>query len=116
MTELNIAMSNVLLPKAKHMLLGEQTMTSLFANIVHVYRQHFRVIFFCAALPMFPLLLLMELLKDIGPIWALLGVLLYFMGAFVSSGALTVVLSDICLGNRPTVRRSYARILGGNRW
>lgn len=116
MTKPNIAMSNVLLPKAKHVLLGEQTMTSLFANIVQVYRHHFRVIFFCCALPMFPLLLLMELLKEIGPIWALLGVLLYFMGAFVSSGALTVVLSDICLGNRPTVRRSYARILGGNRW
>jgi hypothetical protein len=97
-------------------LLGEQTMSSLFANIVHVYRHHFRVIFLCCALPMFPLLLLMELLKATGPIGALLGLLPYLMGAFVVSGALTVALSDICLGNRPTVRRSYARILGGNRW
>jgi hypothetical protein len=35
---------------------------------------------------------------------------------FVISGALTVALSDICLGNRPTVRRSYSRILAHKRW
>jgi len=104
------------LPKAKRVLLGEQTMSSLFTNIVHVYQHHFRVIFFCCALPMLPLLLLLEVLKVTEPIVQLLGLVLYYMGIFIVSGALTVALSDICLGNRPTVRRSYARILGGNRW
>lgn len=97
-------------------LLGEQTMWSLFANIAYVYRRHFRVLFLCFALPMFPLLLLLELLKNAGPIGLLAGTLLYMMGAFLVSGALTVALSDICLGNQPAVRRSFARILGGNRW
>ena len=97
-------------------LLGEQTMSSLFANIVHVYRHQFRVLVLCCALPMFPLLLFMELLKVLGPIGTLLGALPYLVGSFIVSGALTVALSDICLGNQPTVRRSYARILGGKRW
>jgi hypothetical protein len=108
--------SNVSLPKPECVLLDEQTMSSLFVNIVHVYRHHFRVIFFCCALPMLPLLLLLEFLKITEPTVQLLGLLLYYMGIFVISGVLTVVLSDICLGNRPTVRRSYARILSGNRW
>jgi hypothetical protein len=65
---------------------------------------------------MLPLLLVLELLKATGPIWQLLGFVLYTMCAFVITGVLTVALSDICLGNRPTVRRCYARILGRNRW
>ena len=97
-------------------LLGEQTMWSLFANIAYVYRRHFRVLFLCCGLPMFPLLLLLELLKNVGGVGLLLGMMLYTMGAFLVSGALTVALSDICLGNRPSVRRSFARILGGSRW
>lgn len=116
MTHINTMVSNASFSKPKRMLLGEQTMSSLFVNILHVYRHHFRVIFFCCALPMLPLLLLLELLKITEPTVQLLGLLLYYVGIFVVSGALTVVLSDICLGNRPTVRRSYARILSGNRW
>ena len=97
-------------------LLSEQTMSSLFANIGHVYQHHFRVIFHCSALPMFPLLLLMEVVKVTAPKWVMLVVLPYSLVSFVVGGVMTVVLSDICLGNRPTVRRSYARILGENRW
>ena len=67
-------------------LLGEQTMSSLFANIVHVYRHQFRVLVLCCALPMFPLLLFMELLKVLGPIGTLLGALPELVGSFIVSG------------------------------
>jgi hypothetical protein len=107
---------NITSPNVRRVLLGEQTMSSLFANIVHLFRHHFRAIFFCFALPLLPFLLLLELLKAIGPIGLGFGGLVYLMWAFVATGALTVTLSDICLGNRPTVRRSYSRMLGGNRW
>jgi hypothetical protein len=116
MTHISTKLSHASCSEPKRLLLGEQTMSSLFANIGYVYRHHFPVIFFCSALPMLPLLLVLELLKATGPNWQLLALVPYMMGAFVVSGAMTIVLSDICLGNQPTVRRSYARILSRNLW
>jgi hypothetical protein len=117
MTHPNITkVSNASLPRPKRALLSEQTMSSLFANIVHIYRHYFRVIFLCSALPALPFLVILEFMDVAGSIGILLGLLTYMMGAFVVSGALTIALSDICVGNQPTVRCSYARIFGGNRW
>lgn len=97
-------------------LLGEQTAKSLFTNIVYVFRHHFLVTFTCSALPMIPLLFLMELVEVIAPEWVILAVLPYLLLSFVVGAALTIVMSDICLGNSPSVRRSYARIFGKKRW
>jgi len=116
MTHINTNVSDASPSSSKRVLLSEQTMSSLFANIAYVYQHHFLVILLCSALPMLPLFLIMELLKATGPIGQGLGLVPYMMGAFVVSGAMTIVLSDICLGNQPTVRRSYARILSGNLW
>lgn len=116
MTHISTKVRHASLPMPKRLLLSEQTISSLFANVVYMYRYHFRVIFLCSALPQLPLLLFFEFLQVTEPIGQLLGTLPYLMGLFIVSGAETVVLSDICLGNQPTVRRSYARILGGKRW
>lgn len=97
-------------------LLGEQTWKSLLANIVRVYRGHFGTIFLCGVLPILPFALLAQLLEARAPDWAPLVALPYVVVVFIASGALTVALSDICLGNQPTVRRAYARILGRRRW
>jgi hypothetical protein len=43
-------------------------------------------------------------------------VLPYMVAIFVAGGAMTVVVSDICLGNRPKVVRAYGHILGQRRW
>jgi len=116
MTHISTKVNNASLSKPKRTLLSEQTMSSIFTNVVYTYRYHFRVIFLCSTLPILPLLMFLELLKVTEPSGQLLGLLLYFMGLFVISGAVTIVLSDICLGNQPTVRRSYARIFGEKRW
>ncbi len=104
-------------PPAKTTLLfGEQTAGSLLANIFRVYRHHFGVIFWCCLLPLFPVVLLLQVLQTQGPGWGALALLPYMAVLFIISGALTVALSDICVGNRPTVRRSYSRIFLHKRW
>lgn len=97
-------------------LLGPQTAGILLRNIERMYRRHFVVLMVGSLLPVLPgigLLLLTTLSES--PL-VFLGVLAYTVGAFVSSGAMTVAISDICLGNRPTLARAYARILGQRRW
>ena len=95
-------------------LIGEQTASSLLANVVRVYRRHVGVMLVCSVLPVLPFLLLMEMLE--GSAWALLPMAGYLVGLFLGSGALTVAVSDICLGNRPTLRRAFVRITSGGRW
>ena len=97
-------------------LLIEQTASTLFAAVVRVFRQHFRVIALCGLLPMVPFVLLDAVVKATAPKWALLAVLPVLVAGFIVAGVLTITVSDICLGNQPTVRRSYARVLAGKRW
>ncbi len=97
-------------------LLGEQTAATLLANIVHLYRHHFGVIFWTCLLPVAPFLLFSQLVDAVAPAWSLLGALPYTAVAFLATAALTVVLSDLCLGQRPTVRRAYARVFAQGRW
>lgn len=99
------------------MLLREQTLSSLAKNISIVYRRHFWRLFLCVLLPMGPFALLQAKLEQlVSPSWALLVSVPHGFALFVASGAMTVMLSDICVGNRPSVRRSYSRILRRGRW
>jgi hypothetical protein len=97
-------------------LLGEQTAGTLLSNIVHLYRHHFGVVFWTCLLPVAPFLLFSQLVDALAPSWSLLGALPYTAVAFLATAALTVVLADLCLGQRPTVRRAYTRVFAQHRW
>ena len=97
-------------------LLGEQTAATLLSNIVYLYRHHFGVAFWICLLPVAPFLLLKQLVDTVAPAWSMLAYVPYLAVAFLATAALTMVLSDLCLGQRPTVRRAYARVFEQGRW
>ena len=102
---------------APRALLQQLSASSLLSNITFIYRRHFGVLMSCSLLPLLPCLALMQLFKAMeNEALGLLALLLYAVAAFLSSSATTVVVSDICLGNRPTVARAFGRILGARRW
>jgi hypothetical protein len=121
MTQSNIPMSNASFPKTKRVLLGEQTLWTLLANIVHIFRRHFGVVVGAAVIPVLPPVMIVALALSIrGPEESqpalIVASLLLYVGLFLVPAVLTVVLSDICLGNTPTLKRAFARVLGQRRW
>jgi hypothetical protein len=101
---------------AAQALLGPQTVGILLRNIWRTYRQYFGVLMACSLLPMLPFIVVQEWLTAIRSSGALVGGLPYLVAGFVAGGAMTVVISNICLGNRPTVPHAYGHILGQRRW
>jgi hypothetical protein len=121
MTQSNIPMSNASFPKTKRVLLGEQTLWTLLTNIVHIFRRHFGVVVGTAFVPFVPPVIIITLAWSIlGPEQSLpaliVAAILVYINLFLLPAALTVVLSDICLGNTPTLKRAFARVLGQRRW
>ena len=97
-------------------LLGPQTAGTLLRNIVRMYRGHFGILMACTLLPIAPFMLPLVWLASSESGWAVLAVLPYMVAVFISSGAMTIVISDICLGNRPTVKHAFQRVLGKRLW
>jgi hypothetical protein len=97
--------------------IAEQSVGSLLRNTVALYRSNFRALALAYALPTFPVLLLQQVAQanqntGLFVATALVGTVV----SFFAVGALTVIISDICLGNVPRVSRAYARILKGGLW
>lgn len=90
-------------------LLGEQTAGSLIRNVWAVYRRHVVRVVLIFVLPTFPLGVLLVLVSS--------GFLLVFeVVLYVAWAALTIAVSDIYLGTRPSVRRSYSQVLRHRVW
>src|SRR5205085_1391915 len=86
---------------------------------------HFGVVVGCAVLPfVLPMMLLTPALNNLKPdesqpalnLAVYAGVFLMYFNLFLVPAALTVVVSDICLGNAPTLKRAFSRVLGQGRW
>jgi hypothetical protein len=116
MTTPQIAQPSMAAPPAEVALLGPQTAGSLLRNIMRMYRSHFGVLMACTVLPIGPFLLPIVWLASSESQWVLLAALPYMVAAFISSGAMTIAISDICLGNRPTVKHAFQRVLGRRLW
>ena len=125
MTQTGNPITNTLVPKPKRTLLGEQTAGTLLANIAHMYRHHFGLIVGAVGLPLvLPAIIVTLALSNIDAeetngfaiIGAVVGFGLGYIGLFLGPAALTVVASDICVGNAPTLSRAYQRVLGRGRW
>ena len=122
MTQSSAAINKVPIPKEKRALLGEQTAWTLLANVVYIYRHHF-VVLVAAALPVFPSQILSTFAQNnlrsenvtlllITSILQLISIILLFL----VPAAVTVIISDICVGNAPNLKRAYKRILAQGRW
>lgn len=97
-------------------LLGPQTAGILLRNIRFMYRRHFGVLITCCVVPMVPWLLLFLWHLAGNSQWAGLSFLFDMVAGFFAGGTMTVVISDICLGNRPTLMHAYRRVFGRDRW
>jgi hypothetical protein len=93
--------------------LREHSIGSILRSSFQIYRENFRTLFLIYTLPILPFLIAQQEAQAAGA--TSLGALVGFLSIFVSLfafAAITVAISDTCLGERPTVMRSYRR-LGG---
>jgi len=85
-----------------------QSPGSILRGAVRLYYHNFGAIFGTSMIVMAPLLLVI-LIADGTPVWLFP---LTFLLSFLSTVPLTIVISDICLGQTPSIRRAYARAFG----
>lgn len=111
-----MAQPRIVADPAEVALLGPQTAGTLLRNIMRMYRSHFGILMACTVLPIAPFMLALLWLASMESAWVVLAALPYMVAAFISSGMLTIVISDICLGNRPTVKHAFRRVLGKRLW
>jgi hypothetical protein len=93
--------------------LREQSVGDVLRNAFVIYGKGFGVILLTFVLPVFPFLVL-QLVPETASDNALysVGFLVSLALSFFALGAITIAVSDICLGNRPSVARSYKRLFG----
>jgi hypothetical protein len=94
--------------------LRQQTVGEVLRNAAEIYGRNFGVIFVTYFLPVFPFGVWQneaQVAKAWGWVW------LAFTSSMVASciawGAITIAVSDICLGNKPSIARSYRKIFSG---
>lgn len=102
--------------RTKRVLLSEQMASTLLLNILYILRYHYGVMFACVVMPILPFIIFMDVLWDASFSVKALPLLGYCIAIIVCPAALTVALSDICLGNEPKLKRAFAHILGQRRW
>lgn len=91
--------------------LRPQTVGDLLRNTFAVYGKGFRVIFLSYFLPVLPFGICAneaQAAKNMGLYWLI--VLCSFPVSLAATAAITIAVSDICLGNAPSLVRSYKKV------
>lgn len=95
------------------MYVHEHTVGSILRSAFKIYGNNFGTIFITYTLPILPFVILTQEAKVAGNIGLLLmGALGNLVVTIFAYGAITVTVSDICLGNQPGFVRSYKRLFG----
>ena len=97
--------------------LRQLSIGEIFRGCFTIYRHHFFIIAALYFLPLFPFeYLKLELLKqgEMNSYW--LAYIISLLPSSLAYAAITVALSDICLGNRPRIMRSYKYVFGPIIW
>jgi hypothetical protein len=86
-----------------------QSAGEIFRNAAHLYRENFRALFLVYVLPLAPLAASFGYYVSGSGSCALLAVAyaLLVVGSVLAIVPITVVLSDVCLGNRPDLGRAF---------
>lgn len=93
--------------------LVEHSAGSIIRGAFQIYFRHFSTLFLIYVLPVMPVAVLQGEAEMTGKTSLIvLSALLTLTVSYFAFGAVTVAVSDICLGNQPSIKRSYARILG----
>jgi hypothetical protein len=94
--------------------LRQQSVGDVLRNALEIYGRNFGVIFLTYFLPVFPIGVWQSEAQTAGALGSfLLALLCGLLAALVAWGAITIAVSDICLGNAPSVVRSYQKVLSG---
>lgn len=92
----------------------EHTVGDLLSNSVAVYRQHLKSFFVAYFIPALPLALLQaEFERRENYAATFLVIIANFLVVGVATGAMTVMVSDACLGRPVSARRAYRSLLSG---
>jgi hypothetical protein len=93
--------------------LRPQTVGEVLRNAAQIYFRNFGVIFVTFFVLVFPFNVFQNE-AQVAKAWALmsLAAILSILASCIAWGALTIAVSDICLGNKPSVSRSYQKIFG----
>ncbi|MGQ0444985.1 MAG: hypothetical protein ACT4O2_07645 [Beijerinckiaceae bacterium] len=92
--------------------LRQQSARELLHSTFEIYRRHVGLLMLIYLLPTFPFNVWSEYLEQTTGKLFNTGYYLALVAAMVPAMATAVAVSDICLGNRPSVFRSYARVFG----
>jgi hypothetical protein len=90
-----------------------QSAGEILRNSAHLYQQHFRKFFLTYLLPLFPFPIFYIVSVELQSCVLMSIALILMTTASLFAGIpITVMLSDICLGNEPSVHRAYRRAFG----
>jgi len=93
--------------------LREHSVGSILRSSFRIYRQNFRTLFLIYCLPTLPFLVAQQEAQTAGATrLTVLTVIVNLFVSLIAFAAITVAISDMCLGERPGVIRAYRR-LGG---
>src|SRR5690242_13845741 len=93
--------------------LREQSVGEVLRNAAEIYGRNFGVLFVTYFLPMLPFGIWQseaQAAGRLGLFWTAL--LCSMVVTFIAWGAITIAVSDVCLGNKPTIARSYQKVFG----
>lgn len=92
----------------------EQSIGEVLRNAAQIYGRNFGVMFLTYLLPVFPISVWQTEMQAGGKlVWFWVALICALVAAFVAWGAVVIAVSDICVGNKPSVERSYRKIFSG---
>lgn len=93
--------------------LREHSTGSILGSTFEIYGKHFLKVFMIYFVPTFPAMVFQREALGAGSVaLAVVAFVFLILVAGLAYAATTIALSDICLGNKPSFVRAYAKVLG----
>lgn len=91
----------------------EHTVGSIIGSAFKIYIRHFGTLFLIYVLPAVPVIEIQHEAQLKGhAVLVILSLLVSLIVSYLAYGATTIAVSDVCIGNAPSFKRSYTKILG----
>ena len=95
--------------------LRQQSLIDLLRNSLRIYRRDFILLFLASAPLDVPFSMAVNL-SSASVTWTIAALFLSLCASSVSGGIMTVLVSDICVGNVPNLRRAYRHVFDRRFW
>src|SRR5262245_43155136 len=93
--------------------LVEHTVGSITRDASKIYFSHFWTLFLIYILPSFPVMVIVQETQRSGNTASfILSILLSLIVGWFAYAATTIAVSDICIGNAPSIKQSYGKVFG----